>query len=331
MLPEGVFVMWSVILQILAVLGILLLAVLGLVLILVLLVLFFPISYRAYGKKDGGDLAGQVRACWLFGILRVKGGYPQPGKITVKLLWFSLYDSGREKRGTQKKQQEKDRKKKAEADRSEPEGRQGSPDTAREPTQGSPAVTPGPDSKGTVQTVPAAVTPDGPGTTQADGSGQQTEGQKTGSTEEATGILAKFTKIKYTFRNIYDKIKEIWENISYYVELLQDEATSQCLSLIGRHAGKILRNMRPRKCRADIVFGTGSPDTTGYLYGAFCMVSQGLGKHVVLTPDFTGAILAGQAEIAGHIILAVLLWNGLRLFLDEELRAWIKKWKKGRK
>ena len=47
--------MWSVILQILAVTGILILVILGLVLVFLLLVLFFPVRYRVFGKREGED------------------------------------------------------------------------------------------------------------------------------------------------------------------------------------------------------------------------------------------------------------------------------------
>ncbi len=299
--------MWSVILQILAVTGILILVILGLVLVFLLLVLFFPVRYRVFGKREGEDTIFKLRADWLLGVLRAKGDYPQPGRFTVKLLWLPLFDSA----GKPAKKQKKSKKA---SDRIPPEKNAGEKDPSKEERA---AVADRQQESCT--SVPKQEDPSCP-----DSSGQEAYG-------EEAGILAKITKLKYTIQNLYDKIKEIWQNISYYVELLQAESTSQCLSRAKHRFGKILHHLHPRKCKADIVFGTGSPDTTGYLYGAFCMIAPQPGRNVAVTPDFADAVLSGQVRLAGRITLAVLVWNGLQMFLDEDLKTLIRKCKNGRK
>ncbi len=138
-------------------------------------------------------------------------------------------------------------------------------------------------------------------------------------------ILQKFEKIKYTIHNIYDKIKEIWDNISYYMELLQEEETRQFFSHIRLRAGRILKSMRPRHIRADILFGTGSPDTTGYLYGVYCMLSPVPKVGVSVVPDFEKAVLEADFDISGHITIWVLAVNTCRIALDKRLRRLIRK------
>lgn len=142
-------------------------------------------------------------------------------------------------------------------------------------------------------------------------------------------ILKKIEKIKYTISNIYDKIKEIWENITYYAELLKEENTKVLFRHVTMRVGKILRSIRPRHLKADIIFGTGSPDTTGYAYGVYGMLSAVLGPKVIVVPDFEQAILKGELQFSGHITVWVLLINALKLFFDPKLHLFIEKVKAG--
>ena len=93
----GVFVMLTILFKILSILGIVLLILLGIALVVIALVLFFPIFYKAEGKKNSEELWLTVRAKWLFGLLRCSYDYPDPGKLQVKLLFSTLYDSSVEK------------------------------------------------------------------------------------------------------------------------------------------------------------------------------------------------------------------------------------------
>ena len=159
------------------------------------------------------------------------------------------------------------------------------------------------------------------------------DGSNAGEAGDSTDsfILKKIRKIKYTIRSIYDKIKNIWENISCYIELLQEEETKQLFSHVIFRLGKILKNIRPRHIRGQILFGTGSPDTTGYAYGVYGMLSPFLGNKVLVTPDFSRAVLEGDIYVSGHITVFTILWNILRVLADKKLRRFINKMKAGRK
>lgn len=293
--------MLGIILKILSVLGILLLVLLGIVLLLLLIVLFYPITYRAQGKKDSTSRNLSVRVNWLFGLLRIRYSYPEPGKLTVKLLWHTFFTSGKEKQD-----------KKAE---------QGKRSLAKEPKVKPDAATNNPPSESVDSAVPDA----------DEGATAENSAASDNEIPEEDGFGKKNAKIKYTIHHIYDKIKEIWENITYYAELLREEETKQLFSHVCFRIGKIWRHIRPRHINADIMFGTGSPDTTGYLYAVYGMSSPFLGPSVMVTPDFTEKILEGTFSVSGHITVAVLLINALKVLLDRKLMKFIEKMKAGRK
>ena len=143
--------------------------------------------------------------------------------------------------------------------------------------------------------------------------------------------MEKIEKIKYTFRSTYDKIKKIWQNISYYTELLRDQDTADLLSHGRFRVFRILKSIRPRRLKADIRFGMESPDQTGYLYGIYCMLAPWCGSAATVTPDFQQKILEGHFQASGHIIPAVLVWHGLRIALDKRLWKLLEKIKQPEK
>lgn len=311
--------MLSIALKILSILGILLLCLLGLVILLVLLVLFFPIAYKLTGKKNEGELSASVRVSWLFGLLRLRFAYPEPGKIQVKILPFTVFDSGRQSASDGKSRETSGGSKEP---KQESGAKEESPEVKKEEEKE--AKSDNREAQDQESRTAASV----------ERTATQEEEQEP-SREEADSddpiILKKFKKIKYTIYSIYDKIKNIWENISYYIELLQEEETKQLFSHVVFRLGKILRNIRPRHIRGQILFGTGAPDTTGYAYGVYGMLSPFLGNGLSVTPDFAGAVLEGDLYIAGHITVFTILWNVLKVLLDKKLRRFMKKMKAGRK
>lgn len=295
--------MLDIFLQILSVIGILLLVIILVLLTVVLLVLFFPVTYQVSGKKSPEELVVKVRANWLFGCLRVRYAYPEPGKATVKFLWFTLYEMGEDEAADREKAGKKEGKRQetgnivTEQERAEKER-------------------------------------DGQEKTEQDEAEQKKEEQKKaeqGSQEElqdGSWISKKISKIKYTIRSIYDKIIKIWQNISYYVELWKEENTRQLMSHVMLRVRKIIKSLRPRKLKADILFGTGAPDTTGYAYGVYGMLMPLLGPEVTVTPDFQQAVFQGSFQASGHITLFVLLRHALAVVLDRRLRLFLRKLKR---
>ena len=343
--------MLSIVLKVLSILGILLLCILGLAVILLLSVLFFPICYKISGKKDTGPPALHVRASWLFGFLRICFEYPEPGKFLIKLLFFTVFDSGKEsdskaspkssvkaakkedKAGKRRKPSKAEEGKKATTGKGQKsaEAENGRPPSESDMTEKkTPAESEGKQPESAAEQGQNPVKPQ---------QGQEdTSENKSGSTDPEQEIqddsplfFKKINKIKYTIRSLYDKIKNIWENISYYIDLLKEKETKELFSHVIFRVGKILKNIRPRHLKGQILFGTGSPDTTGYAYGIYGMLMPHLGGSLLVTPDFTRAVLEGDIYIAGHITVFTILWNGMRVLLDRKLRRFIKKIKAGRK
>ena len=237
--------MLDMILQILAVLGIILLVLLAVFLTIVLLVLFFPVTYHIYGKKDEEGIQCSAKIKWLFGLLRAKYSYPEWGHLTIKALCFTLYDaaipgdSGPDEEqisgGTEKKKAhnaKKKKEKKAKKEKNLTAAESAAEDTG---TNNKRAEGIGTDSKRadgigidtkrtegieTGNKRAEGIETDSKRTdgiemvgTDANGVGAENAAEDLDSSEEnikAEGIgkiFLKFHKIKYTIYKIYDKIK----------------------------------------------------------------------------------------------------------------------------
>jgi len=305
--------MLDIVLKIITVIGIILLALLGLVVFLLLLVLFFPISYRVKGEKDAETLSLAVKLDWLFGFLRGRYLYPTPGKVVVKLLWFTLYDSSvpeKQKEGkTNDAGSEPGQKTSTSSETAEVRAPQQEQELQQDKGS-SEKIESGKDAE--------AMTDSAPDTGKEPGKGL------------FGFITAKYEKIKYTISKIYDKIKHIWDNITFYRDLFQEEETQGLLKHGMERLKKIFKNIRPRKLRGNVLFGTGSPDTTGYILAVCGIFSPLYGGAINITPDFEQTVLLGDFYIAGHITIFQVLFHSLMLIFDKRLKRLNTKLKKHR-
>ena len=313
--------MLTILFKILSILGIVLLILLGVAVVVVLLVLFFPIFYKISGKKNTEELLVSARAAWLFGLLRLSYDYPEPGKLVIKLLFYTLYDSSVEK---------PEKADDAPAEEDKPSASAGT--SSEEPSQAAPeAAMP----VGTESSQPSRGTDSGKEEQALMPAESETTGQKDRTFAKTTNRLyGFFEKIRYTVRRICDKIKNILQNIAFYKELWNDPDTQGLLKHAGKRLGHILKKLRPRKLTVTAVIGTGSPDTTGYLYGIYGMVLPKLKKGICITPDFEQAVLEGDFKASGHFTAACVLFHSLRLLMDrrlQELRDKIREYKKTQK
>ncbi|MCM1568263.1 MAG: hypothetical protein NC081_02310 [Roseburia sp.] len=304
-------------------LGKILLILLGIIIAFLLLLLFFPIGYKVYLNRTAEEFTVRLRASWLFGLLRFCYSYPEPGDFRVKLAFFTLYSSsgsGRDKETHKKAGKDKARQKKRRGKKAE---------QAKEET--------GEKKENRKEANPGGVRQDSETPKSEKMQGQQREASKDESTSDSAKTLSgeeqklsKLEKIKYTIQKIYDKIKDIFENITFYTELLQQKDTRGLLGHAGRRFGRIMRHIRPRSLQAELLIGTGSPDTTGYLLAVYSILLPWMGRpeNIRLTADFEQAVFRGRVRARGFVMVFRLLSNGVLLILDKRIGRIYEKIKK---
>lgn len=293
--------MIQIILQILSIIGIIILVLLGLILLAAALILFVPIRYAVRAERED-KVSLAVKVHWLFHLLTLRFDYPESGAFRIKIAGITVYDSKKPKKPKKKKNKESeaeetppsDEETNSEADTAHAET------VAEENAEGKPEAEP--------------------------------EQEETAKRRKKKNIFRKiidfFKKLKYTITHFYDTIKNVKENMEYYMTVLKEEQTLRLLRNGKTRLFKILKKIRPKKLEADIVFGTGSPDTTGYALGLYGMLLPYLGNHVNITPDFEAFVLRGRMYAKGRIRIITLIINALCILLDPNLKPVVKKLKR---
>jgi len=314
--------MLHVILQILSIIGIVLLCILGLLLLLILLVLFVPIRYRIKGEKNAEVTKAEAKATYLLHLVSVKFTYEKEMQLIARIFGIKVFDLAKKKVA----EAEQDAKTAMEADSQQESGagqeetiRQTEPVQEAKPIQGTetvPKSEPEQDAKAILENETVPETEDG-----------QKQKRNLFSKIKAK-ILAIIEKIKYTITSIYDKIKNIAETISYYKEVLDKKENRAMYKRVWERVLKILKSIRPRKLKADLLVGTGSPDTTGYVCAIYGMLIPVLGEHVNFVADFEETVFEGNVFAKGRITIFTLLVQGLKLLFDKQIRIFINQLKR---
>lgn len=357
--------MLGIILKIASILGRILLILLLIVLVLLLIVLFWPISYRIHGIRDGEKMELRVRVKWLFGLVRAEFVYPSPGSIVAKLLWFPILDtaakpsgekkssSGKEapteedpssKENSSQKEENSPAESSARENSSQKEespsgknfssGEGSSPEKNSSPGESSSSAANPSQEKKNSSTAPQEDPQAGQdaGSTKGDGSAEENKNVSFRQKLSQIGQTLKDRRKELEERISVagDKAKKILDQLQFYLELLQEEDSRILFAHVLFRLGRILKSIRPRKIKGEIYFGTGSPDTTGYCMAVYGMLLPSLGNNISVTPDFEHAVLTGELFVRGRITVLFFVHHGLRVLLDRRLHSRVKKIRKGR-
>lgn len=312
--------MLAFLLGLLKIIGIILLIILLVVLILVTIVLLVPIKY--YGEGILTDEKKQVRAkiTWLFKLIRVKLDYSFPEKplISVKILCFELMKA---KDKTQKKEKKSKEPKKPKKEKAQKEKR-------RKKEKYHPAVNSALLDAAEAEKKEKEVKEAGNVNRPKDMAEAQQAIKEQQEPEETEN---KIEKIIFKIQGLYDKINHIIDNINCYLDILEEKDTQELLKDAWSSILKILESIKPKKLRLNALIGFDSPDTTGRVFGYYCMLMPWLSDNICVDADFEQKIINGDFYLKGKITILTIVVNGLRIVLDKRLKPLIKKIKNGGK
>lgn len=312
--------MLQIILLLLKIVGFILLAVFGLLLFLILIVLFVPVRYRVKAEyHEEPNVEG--RAGWLFHILYA--GITFRDKILhirLRVFGFIVYDNLR----TRKRQPKREARQAEEIPRR----------TAEKPSRtaekpGRTAEIPGGTAKipGETAKIPGG-TAEIPDELESDGTGQRKEGffgkLRRRIHEKYIGILHFLNSIKEKIRRKISDLLNIKHKIRLLRDFISDELNQEAFHLTYGSIKRLLKHILPTKLRADIIFGTGDPCSTGKALGAAAALYGFYGEHVKITPDFNNSVFEGNLYVRGRIRLITILIIVIKLLLDKKFKRLIR-------
>lgn len=293
--------MLSVVWKILSILGIIVLVLLAVLLATVLLVLFLPVAYRGEGSAHQEEYRMSFRFRWLLGLVRGRFTYDGSGGLKIKVLWLTLYDSGKR----QDSRTEKGRAKENKAPKDKTEDRKTKESIAKEEIAKQ-------------EIVKQEIVKQEKGKESSEKENSEIEN----SEKETESPVGSETVSSAEGESSSDRLSGLKEKLQAALAIVLDEDNQALTGYALNRLGRILRSIRPRSLHLEALIGTGEPDTTGYLYGAFWALRPFLSRksHIVITPDFERQILEGEASFCGRVMAAVLLHHIVRVILDKRLR-----------
>lgn len=299
----------SVILTILKIIGIVLLCLLGLVLFLFLSVLFVPIRYRFDGSFDQ-VLYFKAKITWFLHVISMSVLY-KDNKPVMKLKVFGIPLSFLQKAGSEKT--EKKKKKKIGSNQS-------SVNASKELKTAVPLDEPIKKEK-------------------IEGNHKEDKHESSKPVETNIKNINKektiFNRIKNfiykiinTFVYFINKIKQIKENIAYYIEILESEETKAAFKTCKYRLGKLIHHIIPKKFQIHVSYGLEDPSTTAKILAVHSMFYAYIGNYVFLHPDFEEQKLIVQIKGKGRITSAVMGYHFLRVYFDRNCKNFMNLFKK---
>ena len=299
-----------ILLGILKWIGIVLLALLLLILLIVLVVMLSPIKYRLEGEKKV-ELCGSFGVSWLFGAVKVDGGYTpaEQLKLKVKVLWFTLM-GGEEKPKKEKKP--KKAKKKA------PKKEELKPDLQAaekvEPKKEEPKAEEKPKVKQQrmEQKQPKTVR-----------RVKLSEIEEKPPTEDTEIVLLEEDDAFFTGEESEEKKKKIPPIVK---EIWSIEDKKGIFQALGKLLKRLIKGILPGDIFVKATVGTGDPATTGYVLALAGILTAKFGNDIQIRGDFTKATAEDvEVKVKGKIVLGKLVWAVLAFVLTKPVRKAI--WK----
>ncbi len=311
-------ILLMIVLLILKIIGIILAATIGILLLVLICGLFVPIRYYVTADGKLGEkhpVRVEMKATWLLHMVNIVFSYGESARLRIRVLCFTLLDSAREKKkkkekkGKKKKERNSDIKEDGNEEREEienlkTESREKQPETEEiEETE---------TDKAEVE-IPAL----------------ENEEKKNKSVFAFFHKLLEALKnIEYTIQGICGKIKNVMENIRYYIDILQGEAFRSVFRNAKKQLIWICRKVKPTRCRINLRAGMEDPATTGQIVAAYGILYPLVGGSVFLQPEFEEKVIEGDVYIKGKITGIIFLIAGLKIALDKNVWRLIKLLKK---
>lgn len=309
--------MLAILLSVLKIIGIVLLSVLGLVVLLILLVLFVPIRYqvKAFKNEDEDNNYGvTAKFSFLLHILNGRFVFPADDKLRIRVFCFKLFpkkDSG------EKQIKSKKNKKKSKTENIEDES---ALDDFDDEDEDSPSIE---------ELEEAAKAKN------YESSAEKFRQIAHEINEEAIDdnpsvrkFIDKFIDFVKNIRekvlSIGRKLRDIHNNIEYYVDLINSDLFKRSLDLCKKQIFKLLKSVRPRKLKGIVHFGNENPQTVGMVFGLYSTVYPYIGKNIVFMPHFEEKIFTADLYMKGSITLFTVLIVAIKIYFNKDIKRTLK-------
>lgn len=318
--------MLAFLLGLLKIIGIVLLVILLVLIVVAAVVLLVPIKYQAEGTVNEEKKQAKAKVTWLCKLIRLKLDYNFPNKplISFKILWIELL---KEKKPKKPKKEKKPKEPKVSKAAKEKKPKKEKQNKEKYHPAVNIALLEAADAEAAAKEAKEAAE-------EREISSEKPKVNTDASVmihEDAVESGNKIEKIIFKIQGLYDKINKIIKNINYYLDVLEEDETRGLIKDAWESVRKILNSIKPKVFRINGIVGFDMPDTTGRVYGYYCMLMPWLSDNINLEPDFEQKMINGDIYVKGKIKLLTIIVNSLRVVFDKRLKPLITKIKNGGK
>ncbi len=308
--------------MILKIIGLILAGILGILVLLILVVLFSPIRYEITASFPGkpADAAAKIKFSWLGHLVSGRFSYEKGGiGWRLRVLWKKYGETASDKKSVEGRKQTKKKKTIAEKspEKIEIEDKSKTEDKRQKKEEGTGRT----DESETLERKENDGYDAVPEIAVSDKTEDREKKRKSFFRKVKEKIDTFFGKIKYTFRQICDKIGVLKEKRESIAEYFEDETHRLAFVRMKRELVWIKRFLKPRKLQADIRFGFGDPYRTGQALAALSMIYPFVGEYMVIEPDFEEKLLEGELYVKGGMRLFHMGMLLIRLLIDSNVRT----------
>lgn len=314
--------MLGILLGLLKIIGIILLVLLITLILIISIVLLVPIRYSAKGHLGDDEKTAAATITWLCKIIRIKLDYRHPEKplLQLKVFGIDIMKMMEKKKASGKPKKVKVPKELKEIKKQKPI-KEKARNEAKKKEKYHPAV-----NNALLEAADAEVAQKSAQQSAVENIVQDAEAD---DSPEKLSFKEKIEKILFKITELYDKINNIMDKAEYYIGIYEEEETQGLIRDAWKAICKILKSIRPKVFELKAVLGFDSPETTGKVYGYYCMAMPWLGDDIVLEPVFEEKAMDIRLNLKGRIRLLTILINALKIALDKRLKRLINKLKNG--
>jgi len=135
-------------------------------------------------------------------------------------------------------------------------------------------------------------------------------------------------KNTFTFRSLYDKIKENIKLFKKNINRIYNKSTKRAFHLCKKELFHLLKLIFPRRIKGILELGMKDPSQTGELYGLYSIFYPVHHGKIVMIPYFEKEIYTYTITAIGHIRIITLLIIAIKVYFNKDIQRLIQIFKK---
>lgn len=330
--------MLGILLTVLKIIGWTILGILGFILFLLALVLFVPIRYKITGYKNNeeeNNMLVMLKVTWLMHLFNLRVRYPSDELIRARIFLFKIFPKKEKVKKEKPKREKKKKDKKSNnlVDIKEYNNEEKLEETLEENLEDNIDDNKDLEEIGFFEE-DINEKEESQELFDEEGIDETDELEKKKLIEKIYIYLTKVAdflkKIKEKVNSVYNKVIDIKNNITYYIDILKSDTFKRAFDKAKSQILKIFKLIKPKKLKGRLEFGFEDPSTTGMVYGIYSVIYPFLGGDLTVLPYFNveTMLLNGNILIRGRITVFSLLKIGFKVFFDKDIKRLIKMLKK---